>query len=113
MSKIHVKKNDTVVVLTGKDRGKKGKVIFVSPKENRVIVEGANMQTKHKKARSANQQSGIIKQEGTIHSSNVMYFCDKCGSPSKIGKKILESGDKARICKKCNEMIDIVKENSV
>jgi large subunit ribosomal protein L24 len=110
LSKIHVKKNDTVVVLTGKDRGKKGKVIFVAPKDSRVIVEGVHMQTKHKKAKSAQQQSGIVKQEGTIHSSNVMFFCDKCDSPSKIGRKILESGDKARVCKKCNEVIDIVKE---
>lgn len=110
MSKVHVKKDDTVVILTGKDRGKKGKVLQVTPKTNRVLVEGVNMQTKHKKPRSAQQQGGRFQQEGSVHSSNVMLVCSKCDTPTKVGKRVLESGDKARVCKKCGEVIDLVKE---
>jgi large subunit ribosomal protein L24 len=111
-NKVHVKKGDTVIVLSGKDRysltKKKGKVLFVDKDKNQVIVEGVNMSTKHKKPRSRYQQGGIIHQESPIHSSNVMLVCEKCSSPTKVGMKILEDGQKARICKKCGEMLDIV-----
>lgn len=110
MSKVHVKKNDVVMVISGKDTGTKGRVLSVDPKTGRILVEGVNMQTKHKKAKSAKQQGGRITQEGRVHASNVLIFCDKCDNPTRIGKKILESGDKARCCKKCGEVIDIVKE---
>jgi large subunit ribosomal protein L24 len=110
MSKVHVKKNDVVYVISGKDEGKKGRVLNVDPKTGRILVEGVNIQTKHSKPKSAKQAGGRIKQEGRIHSSNVLIFCDKCDNPTRIGKRILESGDKARICKKCGEVIDIIKE---
>lgn len=109
-NKIHVKKGDTVYVLSGKNRGKKGKVLRVFPKEEMVLVEGINISVKHKKPRSAQQQGGIIKQESPIRSSKVMLVCERCKSPTKVGKIVLENGQKARVCKKCNEIIDIIKE---
>jgi len=109
-NKVHVKKGDTVIVLNGKDVSKKGKVLAVYPENSRVLVEGVNMSTKHKKPRSQTQQGGIIHQESHIHSSNVMLVCPRCGKPTKVGKKILETGDKDRVCKKCNETIDNIKE---
>jgi large subunit ribosomal protein L24 len=108
--KVHVKKGDTVLVLSGKDRGNKGKIIGVSPKDGMVLVEGINMNKKHKKPRNRYQQGGIINQESPINSSKVMLVCQRCGAPTKIGKQLLDNGQKARICKKCNELIDIVNE---
>ena len=108
--KIHVKKGDTVYVLSGKDKKKSGKVLSVFPDKGMVLVEGVNIVTKHRKPRNAYQQGGRFKQEVPIHSSKVMLVCDKCKSPTKVGKKILENGQKSRICKKCGEVIDIIKE---
>ena len=107
-NKVHVKKNDTVIVLSGKDKGKKDKVLSVNPSTSQVIVEGVNMATKHKKPKSRYQQGGIIHQEGSINSSNVMLVCDKCGKPTKVAKTFLENGQKARTCKHCNEILEIV-----
>ncbi len=109
-NKVHVKKGDTVIVLNGKDESKKGKVLAVYPENSRVLVEGINMSTKHKKPRSQTQQGGIIHQESPIHSSKVMLVCPRCGKPTRVGKKILETGEKDRVCKKCNEAIDTIKE---
>lgn len=109
-NKVHVKKGDTVYVLSGKDKGKKGKVLTVIPSEGMIIVEGVNMATKHKKPRSRYQQGGIIHQESPVYSAKVMLVCDKCKSPTKVGRTIIENGQKARICKKCNEVIDVVTE---
>ncbi|WP_425445974.1 50S ribosomal protein L24 [Dethiothermospora halolimnae] len=103
---MHVKKGDTVVVITGKDKGKKGKVLTAYPKQNRVIVEGVNMLTKHKKPTQQMQQGGIIHQEGPINASNVMLFCGKDKQGVRVGYKVLDSGDKVRVCKKCGEVID-------
>lgn len=107
-NKVHVKKGDTVIVLSGKDTKKKGKVLNVNAEKQQVIVEGVNMSTKHKKPKSRFQQGGIIHQESAIHSSNVMLVCEKCSTPTKVGKKILDNGQKARICKKCGEILDVV-----
>ena len=107
-NKMHVKKGDKVVVLSGKDARKEGKILKVFPKESKVLVEGVNIVTKHVKPRSAYQQGGIIKQEAPIHSSNVMLICEKCGKPSRTGRKILENGEKVRVCKKCKEIIDTI-----
>lgn len=109
INKVHVKKGDTVYILSGKDKGKKGKVLQVIPDKSMVLVEGVNMTTKHKKARSAYQQGGIIHQESPLHSAKAMFFCEKCGTPSKIGKKITENGEKLRFCKHCGEVIDNVR----
>lgn len=110
-NKVHVKKGDTVYILSGKDKGKKGKVLRVIPKDNMVLVEGVNMVTKHVKPRNRYQQGGIVHQESPIYSSKVMLVCERCGSPTKIGKRILDNGDKARVCKKCNEVIDVIKKS--
>lgn len=109
-NKVHIKKGDTVYVLSGKDRGKKGKVLGIAPKDKMVLVEGINISTKHKKPRNKYQQGGIIHQESPIHSSNVMIMCERCKKAAKIRKDILENGQKVRVCKKCNEVIDVLVE---
>lgn len=99
MSKVHVKTGDTVVVLSGKDKGQKGQVVAVSPKEGKVIVEGINKVKKHVKPRAMGQQGGIIEAEGAIYSSKVQVVCPKCDKPTRIAHKILEDGSKVRVCK--------------
>lgn len=108
--KIHVKKGDTIYVLNGKDRGKKGKVLSVFPSKHMVLVEGVNIVTKHVKPKSQYQQGGIIHQEAPIYADKVMLVCEKCGAPTKTGRKFLENGSKARTCKKCGEVLDILKD---
>jgi large subunit ribosomal protein L24 len=110
MRKVHVKKDDSVYVLTGKFAGKTGKVLKVFAEDQRVIVEGINMAVKHKKPRGRNQQGGIINQEAPIASSNVMMVCPNCKHPSKFGRKFLENGEKVRFCKACGETLDTVRE---
>lgn len=101
---MHVKKGDKVVVITGSDKGKIGKILTSIPKKNRVIVEGVNMVTKHKKATNQMQQAGILHQEAAIHASNVMLYCDKCKSGVRTETKI-ENGKKQRACKKCGSVL--------
>jgi large subunit ribosomal protein L24 len=103
---VKIKKNDTVLVITGKDRGKKGKVRRALPKDDRVVVEGLNMIKRHSRARRAARQAGIVELEAPIHVSNVMLICDKCKKPAKVGFKSLEDGRKVRICRACDEPID-------
>ena len=105
MNKLHIKKGDTVIVLSGKDKGKKGKVLEVSPKEQKVIVEGVNMMTKHVKPRKMGDAGGIVKAEGAMYASKVMLVCPKCGKPTRLAHKILNDGSKERLCKnpKCGE----------
>ncbi len=104
--KLHVKKNDTVVVISGKDEGKKGKVIGALPSEGKVLVEGVNMLTRHVKPRSRTQVGGIIKQEGAIAASKVMLYCPKCDRPVRVRHQILPDGTKVRACAKCSEVLD-------
>ncbi|WP_294485834.1 50S ribosomal protein L24 [uncultured Ruminococcus sp.] len=99
MNKVHVKTGDTVVILSGKDKGKQGKVLAVSPKEGKVIVEGLNVVRKHVKPRSAQQQGGIVDAEAAMYASKVMAVCPKCGKPTRIAHKFLEDGTKVRVCK--------------
>jgi large subunit ribosomal protein L24 len=103
---MHVRKGDTVVVLTGKDRGKRGKVLRVLPKENRVVVEGVNKQKKHQRPSPKVLQGGIITREGPIHASNVMVYCMKCHRPTRVGRVRLADGTRARVCKACGEQLD-------
>lgn len=103
MPKVHVKRGDTVLVISGKDKGKKGEVLKVFPDKNRVIVKGVNIVSKHVRPNMANRQGGIIKQEAPIHASNVMLYCTKCNKPTRIAHKFLEDGSKVRVCKHCNE----------
>jgi large subunit ribosomal protein L24 len=101
----HVKKNDLVLVKTGKDKGKTGKVLQIAKKKDRIIVEKVNMIKRHVKP-SQKTKGGVIEKESLIHVSNVMIFCEKCSKPVRVGTKILEDGKKVRFCKKCNEVID-------
>ena len=103
MNKVHVKKGDTVIILSGKDKNKKGKVLEVSPTERKVIIEGCNMVTKHVKPRRAGENGGIVKAEGALYASKVMLVCPKCGKPTRLAHKILADGTKERLCKKCGE----------
>ena len=98
-NKVHVKTNDTVVILSGKDKGKKGKVLEVSPTEGKVIVEGCNMVTKHVKPRRMGESGGIVKAEAPLYASKVMLVCPKCGKPTRLAHKILDNGTKERVCK--------------
>jgi len=100
-----VVKNDTVLIISGNSRGKKGKVLKVFPKEQRVIVEGVNFIKRHTKKSQKNPQGGIIEKEAPIHVSNVLIICPKCGNPARIGRKLLEDGKRIRNCKSCNEML--------
>ena len=105
MSKVHVKTGDTVVVLSGKDKGKQGAVLAVSPKEGKVIVEKVNMVTKHVKPRRMGEPGGIVKAEGAMYASKVQLVCPRCKQPTRVGHKLYEDGKKGRICKKCGEEI--------
>lgn len=101
---MHIKKDDTVLVITGKDKGKKGKVLKAMPKDEKVIVEGINIQTKHQK-QTRKVRSEIKHQEGPIHVSNVMFYDTKAKAPTKIGYKV-EGGQKKRVSKKTGQVID-------
>ena len=114
MKKLNVKKDDTVVIISGKDKGKKGKITAAYPKTGKVVVEGVNMVTKHQKARNAMQPGGIIHKEAPIDASNVMLVCPKCGKAARVSHKVTmvetENGGKKRkmirVCKKCQAEID-------
>ena len=105
MNKVHVKKGDTGIILSGKDRGKKGKVLEVSPAEGKVIVEGRNMVTKHVKHRKMGQQGGIVKAEGPLYAGKVMLVCPKCGKPTRAAQKIFGDGTKSRVCRHCGDTL--------
>lgn len=104
MNKLHVKKGDTVVVISGNSKGVKGKVLEVSPKERKVIVEGANIVTKHVKPRKQGEAGGLVKVEGALYASKVQLYCSNCGKGVRSGYKI-ENGEKTRICRKCGKNI--------
>ena len=104
-----VKKNDTVLVLTGKDNGKTGKVLRAMPAENRIVVDGINVQKKHKKARSAQDTSGIIEQAGPIDASNVLVICPVCNKATRVAHAEVD-GKKVRVCKKCGKSLDVKAE---
>jgi len=101
-----IRKNDTVLVIAGKDRGKKGKIRRAFPKEDRVIVEGINMAKRHSKTKGQARQAGIIELEMPLHVSKVMIICNKCNKPARIGYRLLEDGKKSRFCHSCSESID-------
>jgi large subunit ribosomal protein L24 len=101
-----IRKNDTVLVIAGKDRGKKGKVRKALPKKDKVIVEGVNMIKRHSRAKGQARQAGIIELEAPLDISNVILLCNKCNKPARIGFSFLKDGRKARICRSCGEVID-------
>ena len=104
MNKMSIKKGDVVVVLSGKDKGKQGKVLSASPKAEKVVVEGVNIATHHQKPRKQGEEGGIIKVETPIYASKVQLVCPKCGKATRVGHKIAD-GKKVRVCKKCGAEI--------
>ena len=97
---MNIKKDDKVIVLSGKDKGKQGKVLIADPKAMKVVVEGVNVATKHQKAQKQGQEGGIIKVETPIYVSKVQLVCPKCGKATRVGHKVVD-GKKVRVCKKC------------
>lgn len=100
-----IRRDDTVVVITGKDRGKRGKVHDVRPSEDRVLVAGINMIKRHTKARQGVRQTGIVEREAPLHISNIMLVCPKCNRPTRVGSRERGDGERSRYCKHCNEDI--------
>lgn len=103
---MNIKKGDMVTVITGKDTGKKGKVLRVNPADSRVVVEGINKAKKHQKPTRSLPQGGILQVESPLNASNVMLLCTKCNKPTRGASKVLDNGQKARICKRCGEVLD-------
>jgi large subunit ribosomal protein L24 len=103
---VQIRKNDSVIVIGGKERGKTGKVLRVVPDKDTVIIERLNMVKRHTKPRGPQQPGGIVEKEAAIHASNIMILCDKCNAPVRVGHKILADGKKIRICRRCNEALD-------
>jgi large subunit ribosomal protein L24 len=102
-----IRRNDTVVVKAGKDRGKRGRVLKVLPEKNRVIVEGVNFVKRHTKPNpKLNIKGGIAEREASLHASNVQIICPECGAAARLGRRILEDGRKVRICRKCEGVVD-------
>jgi large subunit ribosomal protein L24 len=102
-----IRKNDNVVVMTGKDRGKRGRVLKVLPENNRVVVEGVNFIKRHTKPNpQRNIKGGLVEREASLHASNVQLVCPECGKPTRLGRKILGDGRKVRICRKCEGVVD-------
>jgi large subunit ribosomal protein L24 len=106
MAQAHVRKGDTVVVIAGRERGKRGRVLRVMPAEGRVVVERINLMKKHQKPTQKLRQGGIIEREGALALSNVLPICGRCDKPSRTGVKTLGDGRKTRICKRCGESMD-------
>lgn len=102
----HIKKDDFVRIIAGKDRGKQGKVLRVFPQEERLMVERVNMIKRHTRPTQQMQQGGIIQREGKLHISNVMLICGKCARGVRIGHRVLEDGKKVRACRRCGEAFD-------
>jgi large subunit ribosomal protein L24 len=102
-----IRKNDNVVVTTGKDRGKRGRVLKVLPEKNRVVVEGVNFIKRHTKPNpQRNIKGGLVEREAALHASNVQLVCPECGKPTRLGRKVLGDGRKVRICRKCEGVVD-------
>jgi large subunit ribosomal protein L24 len=103
---VQIRKNDSVMVIAGKERGKTGKVLRVLTDKDAVIVERLNIVKRHTKPRGPQQSGGIVEKEAAIHASNIMIMCDKCNAPVRIGRKILADGNKIRICRRCREALE-------
>jgi large subunit ribosomal protein L24 len=102
-----IRKNDTVLVIAGKDRGKRGRVLKILPDTNRLVVEGLNLIKRHTKPNPGkNIKGGIVEREASLHASNVQLVCPECGAQTRVGRKILGDGRKVRICRKCEGVVD-------
>jgi large subunit ribosomal protein L24 len=103
---VQIRKNDSVMVISGRERGKTGKVLRVLPKSGAVVIERINIVKRHSRPRGPQQPGGIVEKEAAIRVSNVMMMCDKCNAPVRVGRKILTDGKKIRICRRCGEALD-------
>lgn len=103
---LSIKKNDTVIVITGREKGKRGRVLSVYPAKGRVIIEKINIIKRHMRPSRKYTQGGIIEKEAPLHISNVMLICPKCSKPTRISSTVLSDGKKVRACKKCREVVD-------
>ena len=102
-----IRRNDTVVVTTGKDAGKRGRVLKMFPEKNRVLIEGLNLIKRHTKPNPGkNIKGGVVQREATLHASNVQLVCPECGARTRIGHRVLDDGRKVRICRKCKGVLD-------
>lgn len=101
-----IRKNDTVMVITGRERGKTGKVLRVLPTSGRALVERINIVKRHTKSRGPQSPQGIVEKEASIHLSNLMVMCDKCNAPVRMGKRTLDDGRHVRVCRRCNDQLD-------
>jgi len=104
--KLHVKKNDMVMIIAGKEKGKTGKVQRVLPDKGRLVVESLNMVKRHTRPNRSNAEGGIVEKEAPMAASNVQLLCGACNKPTRTGIRVLDDGSKARFCKKCNEIVD-------
>jgi len=104
--KLHVKKDDVVKVIAGKEQGKTGKVLRVFPTKRRVVVENLNVIKRHTRPNQLNPEGGIVEKEAPLSISNVMLICGSCNQPTRTGVRLLDDGSKTRYCKKCNESVD-------
>lgn len=104
--KLHVKKDDMVMIIAGKEKGKTGKITRVFPDKGRVVVENVNMVKRHSRPTRTNTEGGIVEKEAALAASNVLLLCGACNQPARTGLRVLEDGSKARFCKKCNEIVD-------
>ncbi len=102
----HIRKNDTVMVIAGRERGKTGKVLRVMPDSGRALVERLNMVKRHSRGRGPQSPSGIVEKEAPIHLSNLMIMCEKCNAPVRMGKHQLEDGGRVRVCRRCGDQLD-------
>ncbi|HXG51042.1 MAG TPA: 50S ribosomal protein L24 [candidate division Zixibacteria bacterium] len=103
---MHIRKNDSVMVIAGKERGKTGKVLRVVPKKGGVVVERLNLVKRHMRPRGPQHPGGIVEKEALIRAANVMLMCDKCNAPVRVGHKVLSDGKKVRVCRRCGEALD-------
>jgi large subunit ribosomal protein L24 len=103
---VEIRKNDSVMVIAGKERGKTGKVLRVLPDKSTVIVERINVVKRHSKPRGPQQPGGVVEKEAALHASNLMIMCDKCNAPVRVGHKVLADDKKVRVCRRCNEALD-------
>jgi len=103
---VQIRKNDSVMVVAGKERGKTGKVLRVIPEKDQVIIERVNLVKRHTRPRGPQQPGGIVEKEASIRASNIMMMCDKCNAPVRVGRKMLTDGKKIRVCRRCGETLE-------
>jgi large subunit ribosomal protein L24 len=101
-----LRKDDTVMIIAGRERGKTGKILRVIPEKNRVIIERLNLVKRHTKPRGVQQQGGIVEKEASIHASNIQPLCGRCNKPARVGRRRLDDGRSVRVCRRCDDLLE-------